>query len=116
MSENDKRAIAQVIDLVKSGKIDDYIADLSKAIDERNEKRRNEILDLVRRIWGDEYTITIRRGIFDKALQRSDPIIRWPVGSSKQVLSQTGPISNEEGIEIESRSPVFDSVPPIDAE
>jgi len=48
----------QLVSLIEDGELDDRMLDLRAAIDERNARRKDDILKLVKSVWGEEAAIT----------------------------------------------------------
>jgi len=43
-----------IVDLIEDGEMDDRMMDLQRAMDDRNERRKEDILKLVRSVWGQD--------------------------------------------------------------
>jgi hypothetical protein len=48
---------AQLVSLIEDGELDDRLIDLQRAVDDRNGRRKDDILKLVKSVWGDDATI-----------------------------------------------------------
>lgn len=45
--------LTAIVTLIEDGELDDRMADLQQAIDQRNSRRKDDILKLVKSVWGD---------------------------------------------------------------
>lgn len=74
-----------IANLIADGELDDWMVDLQKAVDQRNERRKDEILKLVQSAWGkdakvvtsDEPNVFVRKAVARGEAAPRDP--RAPV-------------------------------------
>lgn len=52
---------AQLVNLIEDGELDDRMLELQRAIDERNSRRKDDILKLVKSVYGDDAAIVTER-------------------------------------------------------
>lgn len=65
--------ISTVVELIKSGRVDQHIGELMDAIAERNEERKDVVRRLVREVFGDDYDIGPKENpFFKKVRERSE--------------------------------------------
>jgi len=96
---------AALVLLIENGELDDRMIDLITAIDERNERRKSEIIKLVQSVWGPGATIA-----------SEEPAVRYdstPIDAASQVPQSTQaqvtwPEPIESAVGIGDLSPVAD--------
>lgn len=79
MAETSKRRprIDAVIRAIKDGSYDDKLDELEKAIDSRNDFRKEEIMKMVKKVYGEDYVVDKPKANFPSTWNQNSGSLNW---------------------------------------
>ena len=111
--QENRPRIDMILRAIRDGRFDDDLNLIKGAIDDRNRKRQEAVLELVHQTFGEGYTVTPARQInTSPAVQGEDwkeafaPPEGW-VDTTEQATPPDDAMPGEDDPDIESRSPII---------